>query len=85
MAPAFTQRGSDDIEIVSAAGGVPMNVTLPATAPAVAGSTGLVTGAAGAAPPSEAGWPPPQAAAANETASAVRARVVEPMRMRGRS
>src|SRR6188472_3607528 len=48
LAPAFMQRGSDDIEIVSAGGGVPMKMTLPATAPAVAGSTGLVTGARGA-------------------------------------
>ena len=29
LAPAFMQRGSEDIVIVSAGGGVPMNVTLP--------------------------------------------------------
>src|SRR5687768_956937 len=72
LAPAFVQRGSEDIEIVSAGGGVPMNVTLPATAPAVAGSTGFVIGAAGAG----AGFsPPPQAAAPSAATRAVTTRI----------
>ena len=50
------QRGSDDIEIGSDGGGLPMNVTLPVTAPAVAASTGLATGADGSFQPK--GLPP---------------------------
>src|SRR5688572_14414541 len=72
FAPAFMQRGSEDIEIVSDGGGVPMNVTLPDTAPAVAGSTGLLTGASGAG----AGFSlPPQAAAVSAATKAVKTRV----------
>jgi hypothetical protein len=55
-----------------------MKVTLPPIDPAVAGSTGLVTGAAGADP---AGFsPPPQAAAASATVR-VSARGIEQILM----
>src|SRR5215218_7350588 len=73
------QRGSDDIEIGSDAGGVPMNVTLPPTVPAVAGSTGLATGAAGVG----AGFSPPPPHAVPITATVrVRTESVEPSLMR---
>src|SRR5512145_567665 len=64
-APGCTQFGSDSMRIVTGFGGVPSKVTRPATLPAVAGSTGLVTGAlvsAGAAVSCE---PPPHAIAAS--------------------
>src|SRR5689334_168336 len=83
FASGFMQRGSDDILIGSGAGAVPMNVTLPVTLPAVAGSTGLVTGAAGAGAADLS--PPPQAAAANATAVTKSARMLEPNLMKGRS
>src|SRR5437868_2302406 len=50
FASGFMHRGSDDMTIGCEAGAVPMNVILPPTDPAVAGSTGFVTGAAGAEP-----------------------------------
>src|SRR5262245_23930589 len=68
----FMQRGSEDIEIGCEAGGVPMNVTLPVTSPAVAGSTGLTTGAAGAGADFS---PPPQAAATSAATKAVETRM----------
>ena len=60
LAPAFTQCGSDAIVIGSAAGGVPSNVTLPATAPAVAGSTGIGDRRRRRRRPSRCLLPPPQ-------------------------
>src|SRR5689334_722001 len=78
------QRGSDDILIGSGAGAVPMKFTLPVTAPAVAGSTGFVTGAAGAEV-ADLSLPPPQAAAASATDATKSARNFEPILMQGRS
>ena len=67
-----------------AGGGVPMKVTLPVTAPAVAGSTGFVTGAAGAEV-ADLSLPPPHAAAASATDATKSARMLEPIFMQGRS
>src|ERR1044071_5699675 len=93
FASGFMQRGSDDILIGSCAGAVPVKVILPVTLPAVAGSTGVVTGAAGSGGlgPGGAGGglgfspPPPQAPAASATEATKRVRMLEPILMQGRS
>src|SRR5688572_23634364 len=59
-APGLMHRGSEAIEIGRAAGAWPENVMRPVTVAAVAGSTGLATGA-GAAGAGGADSPPPHA------------------------
>src|SRR5688572_407683 len=70
-APCFMQYGSEPMLIGGFAGGVPSSLMAPLIAPAVAGSTGFVTTAAGAGADDSCGvLPPPQALPSTATQSA---------------